>query len=221
MSTRKIRTRDERKMAARLMISMARRHGVWTDGQHIYRGDDLKALLKSAVDRLANDVTEKLPPHNKMSNSVQLLGMIAKRPDIHKLPKNIPEMLAFRAARLHQDAIMNVPGAMDHFLLTRRLAKRVGSVLPGQLRLPMEIAKIAGEIDKAKTLLTTEEIMLESGEVCPAGTILKRDPDDALVTPDGDLIWTSGKNLVDRVKIVNICKNELKISENKYEFKDI
>lgn len=198
----KLLSRTERKTAARLMIKMARTHGVWTDGNRIYRGAELDDLLRKAVNKLVNDVENRRETPHRLANAMSGLRLIRNKPAVHRLPEAVPAMLAARAKSLLGGAISGQPGTLDHFLLARRLARKVGSISRTELLLPLERRALGQAIDRAAVVMTTDRIILDDDEICQAGVRLRRDIDGLLVSPEGGILSTSGEHLIGLMKPV-------------------
>lgn len=200
VNMQKFLSRTERKTAARLMIKMARTHGVWTDGNRIYRGAELDDLLRKAVHKLVNDVDERREQPHRYTNAMSILRMVHDNPKTHNVPASAPEMLVARARTLIQR--VNAPGTMEHFLLVRRLGRKIGTIGRTEFPLPLEKKALGSAIDRAAEVVTTHRIYLDHNELCEAGVRLTRDSDGKLFSPDGGVLSASGESLIGLVRPV-------------------
>lgn len=134
---------QERKMAKRLHLrdlKAAAKKGVWSDGNRIFRLPEINTIKKALIHRLASDAQEQRPKAPRHGNTVSSLRLIRKSPSIHGLPEgDIASMMRVRAQKTFSGAVRGTPGSMDHFLLARRYARRLGSLGRHDLMLDQEV----------------------------------------------------------------------------------
>jgi hypothetical protein len=200
---RRLPSRKERQLAKRLHLSdliTARRRGFWSDGNRIYTRDEIEKRIKKLSDSLINDTGNKRPKPGRSANAYVSLGMIRKNPRIHDLPDAIPEMLSVRAGKLRSDALNGVPGAMEHFLVARRLARKLGSLDRYEALLPEEERALEERFQKPCAVITAKPVSMYmglAGDVrIPAGTRIYGSGSNEWFTPDGLKIRISPGMLV-------------------------
>ena len=193
---KRLMTRQERKLAARLQMNelrKARKRGIWSDGNRIYRGAEIDERIGELSRRLINDIDEKRSVVRRFSNAMSALSMIRRKPEIHNLPKAMPDMLAARARNTYVGALRHTPGSLDHFILARRLARKVGSLSARDYPFGAERERLEREFEKPTAFLVPETIEIDISyddddtptRKIDAGTRLFGRGDELWTCPDG------------------------------------
>ncbi len=159
--------REERKLAARLHLFdlvQARRRGVWSDGVRLYRGDEIDRRIRQVSNRLVNDINEKRLEIGRYDNAIVNFKTVRKKPSIHGLPKATPDMFAALARRSYSRATgrehpSGNASSVSHFLLSRRLARKLGALTRSEMPAGMEKTMLEARFSRPCAVVTRKEIL--------------------------------------------------------------
>lgn len=221
---KRLMTRQERKLAARLQMDdlrKARQRGIWSDGNRIYRGAEIDERISALSRRLINDTEPKRDVVHRFSNAMSALAMIRRKPEIHDLPQEMPDMLAARARNTYVGALRETPGSLDHFVLARRLARKVGSLSARDYPIGEERERLERAFDKPVAFVLpraveTNGISIQGEEEAlkkiEAGTRLFGRGGDFWTCPNGSEVEISGYTLVrEGVEPLRLRRSEKRI----------
>ncbi|MEY8800247.1 hypothetical protein AB9K35_08025 [Leisingera sp. XS_AS12] len=209
----KLMTRKERKLAARLLMNdlrKARQRGRWSDGNRLFDGEEIEELIGKLSRKLINDTADKRPRIPRFSNALAGLSLVRRNPAIHGLPEKAPALLAERARKTYGCALSGTPGSMDHFVFSRRLARRAGSVERTELLLDQERAAFTRRLSRPGTVIIRSACFeFTDGEPVPAGTRLTGTGHGSWFDAQGREAEISPENLVaTQCKPVRMTKGE-------------
>ncbi|MFG6080378.1 hypothetical protein ACEUZ9_000928 [Paracoccus litorisediminis] len=212
----KLRTRDKRKLAARILMSdlrKARKRGFWSDGNRVFRGEEIDEMIVKLGDRMINDTDARRPGIHRFANAMSALALIRRKPAIHSLPEGGPEMLVQRARNTYRGAIAQAPGSQEHFLLARRLARKIGGVGKDEMLLGREREFLERRFEHAHAaLLKTGDMAYKDGALIPKGTRLIMVDDCDWRDAKGRRTDISARMLVGHADPVRIRKIEARMA---------
>ena len=156
-------TRQQRKLAKRLHMAeliKARRRGVWSDGNRLFYHDEIEKRIKSFSDSLINDTATKRPQLSKSHNAVNSYRMLRRNPSIHGLPDAVPDMMKVRARKVYPGAMSGTSGSMEHFVIARRFARKLGTIGRHEMLLPDEERAMLNRFRKPCAFVNGKEIVI-------------------------------------------------------------
>ncbi|MBW3243654.1 hypothetical protein KUV57_13350 [Epibacterium sp. DP7N7-1] len=220
---KQLMTRNERKLAARLQMAdlrEARKRGIWSDGNLIYRASEIDERIRQLSRRLINDTEPKRPALRRFANVMVSLGMIRRKPEFHGLPKEVPDMLAAHARNTYVGALRQTPNSLDHFILSRRLARKLGSLSARDYPIGEERERLGRAFEKPVAFVLTKDVEIcvsfhgeeESFKEIEAGTRLFGRGNDFWTCPDGSEVEISPDTLVlDGVEPLRLRRSEKRV----------
>ena len=194
------KSRSERKLAARLLmrdLRAARSRGSWSDGHRIYRGSEIDYLVTRLSHRLVNDTGERRPKIPRYGNVVQTLRTIRRNPGIHGLDDDVANLFSGHARKTYIRALSGTSGSLDHFVLARRYARRLGSAHRSDMPLGSEHEALQKRLSRPCAVELPRDVASHACVRIPAGTRLAGNGDGTWVAPDGTWHEIAQVSLVD------------------------